>query len=62
MIIALIIAVIIALPLVLALFLKKVHYVKRAIVIDKPSQQIFDYVKLTQNQETFNECHGKYWS
>lgn len=54
LIILLIIAGIAALLMILALFIKKEHYVKREIIINAPRQEIFDYVKLLKNQDTFN--------
>ena len=53
--ILLVLAGIIALLLILALFLKKEHYVKREIIINAPRQKVFDYVKLLKNQEEFNK-------
>jgi hypothetical protein len=46
---------IIALLLVLALFLKKEHYVNREIVINAPLQKVFDFLRLLGNQEQFNK-------
>jgi hypothetical protein len=46
---------IIALLLIIALFMKKGHYVKREIVINAPRQKVFDYVKLLKNQDEFNK-------
>jgi hypothetical protein len=46
---------IIALLLIIALFMKKEHYVKREIVINAPRQKVFDYVKLLKNQDEFNK-------
>jgi hypothetical protein len=54
-IILLAVAGIIALLLVIALFMKKDHYVKREIIINAPRQKVFDYVKLLRNQDEFNE-------
>jgi hypothetical protein len=53
--ILLIVAGIIALLLIIALFMKKEHYVKRAIIIDAPRQKVFDYIKLLKNQDEFNK-------
>lgn len=53
--ILLIVAGIIALLLIIALFMKKDHYVRREIVINAPRQKVFDYVKLLKNQEEFNK-------
>jgi len=44
-----------ALLLLVALFMKREHYVNRAIIINAPLQKVFDYVKLLKNQETFNK-------
>jgi hypothetical protein len=46
---------IIALLLVIALFMKKDHYVRREITINAPRQKVFDYVKLLKNQDNFNK-------
>jgi hypothetical protein len=53
--ILLVLAGIIALLLIIALFMKKEHYVKREIIINVPSQKIFNYLKLLKNQEEFNK-------
>jgi hypothetical protein len=46
---------IIALLLVIGLFMKREHYVKREIIINAPRQKVFDYVKLLKNQDAFNK-------
>lgn len=46
---------IIALLLLIALFSKKEHYVKREIIINSPRQKVFDYLKLLKNQDEFNK-------
>jgi hypothetical protein len=46
---------IIALLLIIALFIKKEHYVKREIIINAPRQKVFDYLKLLKNQDNFNK-------
>lgn len=53
--ILLIVAGIVALLLIMALFMKKEHYVRREIIIDAPGQKVFDYLKLLKNQEQFNK-------
>ena len=53
--ILLVVAGIIALLLIIALFMKKTHYVKREIIINAPRQKVFDYVKLLKNQDEFNK-------
>lgn len=45
----------IALLLIIALFMKKDHYVRREIIINAPRQKVFDYLKLLENQEKFNK-------
>ena len=53
--ILLVVAGIIALLLIIALFMKREHYVKREIIINAPRQKIFDYIKLLKNQDQFNK-------
>jgi hypothetical protein len=53
--ILLILAGIIAFLLIIALFMKREHYVKREIIINAPRQKVFDYVKLLKNQDEFNK-------
>jgi uncharacterized protein YndB with AHSA1/START domain len=50
-----VIAGIIVLALVVALFVNKEYSVKREITINKPSQEVFDYVKFVKNQEHYNK-------
>jgi len=45
----------IALLLIVALFMKKEHYVKREIVVNAPLQKVFDFLKLLKNQDQFNK-------
>ncbi|HMH32300.1 MAG TPA: SRPBCC family protein [Puia sp.] len=53
--ILLVVAGIIALLLIIALFMKREHYVKRDIIINAPRQKVFDYLKLLKNQDEFNK-------
>ena len=53
--ILLVLAGIIALLLIIALFIKKEHYVNREIIINAPKQKVFDFLKLLKNQEKFNK-------
>ena len=46
---------IIALLLILALVAKKGYSVHREIVINKPRQEVFDYVKLIKNQDNYSK-------
>lgn len=54
-IILLVIAGMIALLLVAALFMKREHYVNREIVINAPRQQVFEFLRFLKNQEKFNK-------
>lgn len=53
--ILLVLAGIIALLLIIALFMKKKHYVNREIIINAPREKVFDYIKLLKNQDEFNK-------
>ncbi|MDP4264506.1 MAG: SRPBCC family protein [Bacteroidota bacterium] len=53
--ILLVVAGIIALLLIMALFMKREHYVNREIVINAPRQKVFDFLKLLKNQDQFNK-------
>ena len=46
--------IIIAIPLILALFVKKEYTVVRDITINKPKQEVFNYVKSLKNQRNFS--------
>jgi len=45
---------IIALLLIIALFVKKDYTVQREIVINKPKEQVFDYIKYLKNQDNYS--------
>ncbi|MEP6727548.1 MAG: SRPBCC family protein [Bacteroidota bacterium] len=49
-----VIAILIFLVLVIALFLKKEYTIERDIVIDKPGQQVFNYIKFIKNQDAYS--------
>ena len=53
--ILLVVAGIIALLLIIALFMKREHYVNREIIINAPRQKVFDFLKLLKNQDQFNK-------
>ena len=53
--ILLVIACIISLLLIIAIFIKREHYVKREIIINAPLQKVFDFLKLLKNQDQFNK-------
>lgn len=44
----------VALLLVVGLFMKKEYHVVREIVINKPKQSVFDYIKLLKNQNKYS--------
>lgn len=47
-------AAIIVLLLVIAIFTKKECTIERSITINKPSKEVFDYIKLLKNQDNFS--------
>jgi hypothetical protein len=53
--ILIILGALVALLLIIAIFIKKDHYVKREIIINAPQQKVFDYVKHLKNQDSFNK-------
>ncbi|RYY64344.1 MAG: polyketide cyclase, partial [Chitinophagaceae bacterium] len=53
--ILLVVAGLVALLLLLALFLKRSYHVAREVVIAAPRRQVFDFLKLLENQERFNK-------
>lgn len=50
-----IVIIIIAIPLIIALFVKKEYSVEREITIGKPQQEVFNYVKYLKNQDNYNK-------
>jgi uncharacterized protein YndB with AHSA1/START domain len=53
--IVLALTVIIALPLIAALFIKTHYSVVRSITIERPNAQVFDYIKYLKNQDNFSK-------
>ncbi|MEO7767079.1 MAG: SRPBCC family protein [Ferruginibacter sp.] len=53
--IVLIVLILIAIPFVIALFVKKEYFVEREIIINKPKQEVFNYVKYLKNQDNYNK-------
>lgn len=53
--IVLIIAVIVAIPLIAAIFIKKEYNVVRTVSINQPKQVVFDYIKLLKNQNDYSK-------
>ncbi len=53
--ILLVLACIIVVLLVFALFMKREHYVNREIIINAPLQEVFAFLRLLSNQDKFNK-------
>lgn len=53
--ILIIILVIIAIPFIIALFVKKEYKVEREVVIHKPVTEVFDYIKHLKNQDSYSK-------
>jgi hypothetical protein len=54
-IILIVVAAIIALPFILALFVKKEYRIEEQVIINKPTSEVFSYVKLIKNQEHYSK-------
>jgi hypothetical protein len=54
-----VLAIIIAIPLIAALFVPKDYAVEREIVINRPKSMVFDYVKYIKNQDNFSVWNQK---
>ena len=52
--ILIVVAIIIVIPLLMALFIKKDYAVEQQITIDKPKNEVFEYLKLLKNQDNFS--------
>lgn len=53
--ILIVVAVIIAIPLIAALFIDKDYAIERSITINKPKQDVFDYIKYIKNQDNYSK-------
>lgn len=47
--------IIIAIPLIVALFVRKDYSVKRAVIINKPQAEVFNYIKYLKNQNNYSK-------
>ncbi|NJK95833.1 MAG: SRPBCC family protein [Bacteroidales bacterium] len=47
--------IIIAIPMIVALFVKKEYAVEREILINKPKHEVFGYIKYLRNQDNFSK-------
>jgi len=52
--ILIVIAMLIAIPLIMAAFIKKDYTVEQEINIDRPKKEVFDYLRLLKNQDNFS--------
>jgi hypothetical protein len=50
---------IIVLLLIVAVFVKKEYAVEREVTINKPKQEVFDYVKMVKNQDNYSVWNQK---
>ena len=55
MIVFIIILIIVAIPFIAALFIKKDYAIERTITINRPKQTVFDFVKYIKNQDFYNK-------
>jgi hypothetical protein len=53
--ILIVVLILIAIPLVAALFIKKEYAVEREITINKPKQEVFDYIRYLKNQDHYSK-------
>ncbi len=54
-IILLVIVALIIILLIIALFVRKDYAVERTVTINKPKQQVFDYIKYVKNQDNYSK-------
>ena len=54
-----VIVILIAIPLIVALFVKKDYAVERQVTINKSKQEVFDYVKFIKNQDNYSVWNAK---
>jgi len=55
LIVLLALAILIATPLIMAIFLKKDYLIEREIIINRPKQEVFDYIKHLKNQNEWSK-------
>lgn len=53
--ILIVVVVLIAIPLIIALFLKKDYTIEREVTINKSKQVVFDYIRYLKNQDNFSK-------
>jgi hypothetical protein len=52
--IAVLAGLLIAIPLILALFVRSDYAVEREVLIERPKQEVFDYIRYLKNQDNFS--------
>jgi hypothetical protein len=52
--ILIVIVIIIAIPLVLAIFTKKEYHIQKMVTINRPKRSVFDYIRMLKNQDNFS--------
>ena len=52
--ILIVVVILVGVPLIVAIFVKKDFAVVREVTVNKPKQEVFDYIKLISNQNKFN--------
>jgi hypothetical protein len=52
--ILIVLLIIIAIPLVLAIFTKKEYHIEKMVSINRPIRTVFDYIRLLKNQDNFS--------
>jgi uncharacterized protein YndB with AHSA1/START domain len=57
--IVLVLLILIAIPFIAALFIKKEYAVKREIIINKPNDKVFEFLKFFKNQEKYSTWTNK---
>lgn len=57
--ILIVLVILIAIPLIIAAFMKKDYHVERSIVVNQPQETVFEYVRCLQNQDHFSVWNMK---
>jgi len=52
--ILIVVLIIIAIPLVLAIFTRKNYHIEKMITINQPKKTVFDYIRMLKNQDNFS--------
>lgn len=56
--ILIVVGILIAVPLIIALFVKKDYRVEKEVVINKPKIEVFDYIKFLKNQDDYSKWNS----